>query len=285
MEIEDILEIGIGIDDDIEMSDDELKKELQLLDKEEEEKTLQQKTYKNGISTSRCDTHNNKDNEKSNTNFNEDECNKKDMNKNKDKKDYKDRKHDEKDNDKDYRERKHDEKDNDKDYRERKHGNNDEDALVPESDFAKRTHVVQQVDMFKQNMIDFRRLDKYLDVSKHTDSIVVAREITYRLQEPKINLFRSMVRVLGVKLCLEIFEETKKIVHKGGLKTDDGKRKRSPGGTFIYLMKSRGYASDSQIKEIFSSETEKKKEMKKAKNRRRNERKRLELEENSLKNT
>lgn len=102
--------------------------------------------------------------------------------------------------------------------------------------------------------IDRKRLNRYLEVSKTSDPMIVGREIAYRLHENKMQLIGHVVRVLGVNTALDIFEETKELVQKGGLKTDEGDRKRTPGGTFLYIMKNRAYATDQQIKEIFKYE-------------------------------
>jgi len=113
--------------------------------------------------------------------------------------------------------------------------------------------------------LDKKRLYKPLYVDKNTDPVVVGREISYRLQEKKSNLIKNVVRVIGISMSVEVFQETKKIVKSGGLKTDDGQRKRSPGGTYLYILKNRGYASTAQMKEIFKVEHERHKEKRKYK--------------------
>merc|ERR1712126_55597 len=111
--------------------------------------------------------------------------------------------------------------------------------------------------------IDFRRLNKSLHVNSSTDDMIVGREVAYRLHEEKTRLFGHVVRVLGKRTTSDIFAETKEIVNKGGLKTDKGDRMRTPGGTFLYLMKSRGYATPEQVKEIFAEDNAGKKKAKK----------------------
>ena len=120
---------------------------------------------------------------------------------------------------------------------------------------------------FSELGIDRRRLFRHLEVDKKTDPMIVGREIAYRLQEKKMMLIGHVVRVIGFTLAIEVFSETKKICKSGGLKVDNGERRRSPGGTFLYILKSRGYASNTQIKEIFKSENEWHKEAKKHKSR------------------
>lgn len=112
-------------------------------------------------------------------------------------------------------------------------------------------------------IVDYKKLNETLLISKDCDSTLLASEIAQRLQEPKTALFGHVARVLGQQMVLEIFSETKEIVNNGGLKTDIGDRVRTPGGTFLYVMKSRGYATPLQCKEIFKEETEEKKLQKK----------------------
>ena len=56
----------------------------------------------------------------------------------------------------------------------------------------------------------------------------------------------------------------------GGLKTDNGERKRTPGGTFLYLMKNRGYVTKEQLKEIYKDEAERAKKFKREKRKKAN---------------
>jgi len=116
------------------------------------------------------------------------------------------------------------------------------------------------------SQFDLKKLNKSLHITENCDNMVVGREVAYRLDEEKKLLFGHVVRVLGKKTTSDIFAETKEVVNRGGLKTDRGDRMRTPGGTFLYLMKSRGYATPEQVKEIFKEENER---IKKAKKRQR----------------
>jgi len=107
------------------------------------------------------------------------------------------------------------------------------------------------------DQIDFKRLHKKLYVDNSMSKDIVGRELAYRLGEMKMKLIQEVVRVLGIDLSVEIFEETKKVIKRGGLKTESGS-KRSAGGVFLYLMKNR-YASKQQYKEIYKEEEKVKK--------------------------
>jgi len=108
----------------------------------------------------------------------------------------------------------------------------------------------------KGEYVDLRRVNKPLHISSECDPMIVGREIAYRLHEPKVALFGNVVRVIGLRNTSDVFAETKRIVNEGGLKTDKGDRMRSPGGTFLYLMRSREYATKEEVKEIFKDENE-----------------------------
>ena len=116
--------------------------------------------------------------------------------------------------------------------------------------------------------VNFKKLFKPLHLDKGSLFSIAGRELAHRLEENKAGLLGHVFRVLGAPLTMEIFEETKKIMKRGGLKTDSGDRRRSPGGTFLYLMKSRGYATKSQLKEIFKEEEAIKKQFLKEKYKR-----------------
>jgi len=99
------------------------------------------------------------------------------------------------------------------------------------------------------------KLNKPLHV--HTvDPFVIGRELAYRLSEKKSNTLGHVARVLGIAVAIKIFEETKQVLVNGGLLTEDGKRQRTPGGTFLYLLKQGGYADAEQTKEIFREDRE-----------------------------
>lgn len=110
--------------------------------------------------------------------------------------------------------------------------------------------------------IDRKRLFRHLEIDKKTDPMIVGREIAYRLQEKKMRLIGHVARVIGFTLTMEVFSETKKICKSGGLKVENEERKRTPGGIFLYILKNRGYASATQMKDIFQHENERSKEAK-----------------------
>jgi hypothetical protein len=69
-----------------------------------------------------------------------------------------------------------------------------------------------------------------------TDELVI-REIARCLEEPNIDVITRCVRVLGKKKSLELLYATEDIVQTGGMLTSDGFRRRTPGGTYLQLVK------------------------------------------------
>ena len=67
--------------------------------------------------------------------------------------------------------------------------------------------------------------------------------------EQPISQIEQLVELLGRDFVQEQLEETQKIEEKGGLKTDDNKRRRTMGGTFFYIVK--GKMDESVRQKIF----------------------------------
>jgi len=59
------------------------------------------------------------------------------------------------------------------------------------------------------------------------------------LQEPKVPLLRQVLRTLGQERCAALLAETLACEANGGLLTQDGTRRRTPGGVFFQLVKKR----------------------------------------------
>ena len=59
------------------------------------------------------------------------------------------------------------------------------------------------------------------------------------LQEPKVPLLRQVLRTLGQDRCAAILADTLACEAHGGMLTQDGTRRRTPGGVFFQLVKDR----------------------------------------------
>ncbi|XP_039271619.2 phosphorylated adapter RNA export protein-like [Styela clava] len=84
----------------------------------------------------------------------------------------------------------------------------------------------------------------------------VAEEIAFRLWERKKDLIRSLTETLGVKKAIDFCNKTQDIEKSGGLLTMTGLRRRTPGGTFLYLIRNDPNLDQQQINNIFSVESE-----------------------------
>lgn len=97
-----------------------------------------------------------------------------------------------------------------------------------------------------------------------TDDIVI-KEIVKQLNEQKSDLITRCVKVLGRKKCLELLYATQDVESNGGMWTEDGYRKRSPGGIFLQLIKRDETILSMQKKKIFIEDPEQKKRKKERK--------------------
>jgi PHAX RNA-binding domain len=64
-------------------------------------------------------------------------------------------------------------------------------------------------------------------------------EIAAALQEPNVALVKAVVQVIGHERAKAICAEALRVEASGGLLTEDKSRRRSPGGTFFYLVRQR----------------------------------------------
>lgn len=74
------------------------------------------------------------------------------------------------------------------------------------------------------------------EIQEYIDA--VAKELDEKDEKPVEQIVR-MVEHLGQEWVQSMVEETNKIEEKGGMKTDDGKRRRTKGGVFFYICKGK----------------------------------------------
>lgn len=80
----------------------------------------------------------------------------------------------------------------------------------------------------------------------------IIQTIADQLQEthpPALAELRRTVDVLGAEIALALLEETQQIETQGGLLTKNQRRRRTPGGVFLKLVRER--STDEQRREIF----------------------------------
>ncbi|XP_067630810.1 phosphorylated adapter RNA export protein [Eurosta solidaginis] len=89
------------------------------------------------------------------------------------------------------------------------------------------------------------------------DPADVAREMSNKLHEERDDLLVRIVDVLGTKLPVEIYKETQRIEFDGGMMIMNGKRRRTPGGVFLFLLKNHESLTPEEHKAIFSEDRQK----------------------------
>ncbi|CAL8242620.1 unnamed protein product [Merluccius merluccius] len=97
----------------------------------------------------------------------------------------------------------------------------------------------------------------------------VVEELAHRLQEPKLDLLQRVVRVLGRGPAIRLLEETAALEQSGGLVTLDGRRRRTPGGVYLHLLKTSLGVSKEQLRQVFLNENQELRRSKKAAQKRR----------------
>ena len=66
------------------------------------------------------------------------------------------------------------------------------------------------------------------------------------LQEPQVALLRQVLRTVGPERCAAILADTLACEARGGMRTTDGTRRRTPGGVFFQLVKERATPTERQ---------------------------------------
>lgn len=77
------------------------------------------------------------------------------------------------------------------------------------------------------------------------------------LEEEKSDLIVRVVSVIGKEESLQLYTATQNIEKKGGMMTMNKERRRTPGGIFLWLLKTSNKIDDQKKKEIFEGDKEK----------------------------
>jgi PHAX RNA-binding domain len=91
----------------------------------------------------------------------------------------------------------------------------------------------------------------------------VARWVCEQLGEPKYYLMCQVVYRIGHNKTKRLIAETHAVEAAGGMLTADNKRRRSPGGTFLTLLK--GVVSAKKLKAIYADDNMRKRKQERAK--------------------
>ncbi|XP_033750435.1 LOW QUALITY PROTEIN: phosphorylated adapter RNA export protein-like [Pecten maximus] len=113
------------------------------------------------------------------------------------------------------------------------------------------------------------------DVNERDPEEKVTKAILDMLDEPNTDLIGRIVSVIGRTLALKFAHQTEDVESAGGLLTNDGARRRTPGGVYLQLLKNSKDITKEQTKEIFAEEELKYKreqrKIKRAKRKRQNQ--------------
>merc|ERR1719383_1066076 len=114
-----------------------------------------------------------------------------------------------------------------------------------------------------------REWDTTMKCDENDDEDRVIDVIQNRLKEPKRHLVASVVCVMGKAFALKVLAKTETIEEAGGMPTADNKRRRTPGGVYMQLIKTDDSLTKEQRKKIFEGDRQlynrKQKEMRKLK--------------------
>lgn len=80
------------------------------------------------------------------------------------------------------------------------------------------------------------------------------REMAHLLEEEKYDLIVNVVSVIGKKESLNLYKITQKIEAQGGMLTMMKNRRRTPGGIFLFLLKTSDKIDEDLKREVFNSE-------------------------------
>uniref|UniRef100_A0A0N5CC95 Phosphorylated adapter RNA export protein n=1 Tax=Strongyloides papillosus TaxID=174720 RepID=A0A0N5CC95_STREA len=103
-----------------------------------------------------------------------------------------------------------------------------------------------------------KKTERYADkmilyyLPENCDNDTLVKAIAEGLSERCVDLIERSVYILGQERCREIFEMVRQTEMAGGLKTLDEKRRRSPGGIFIYHIKNHPEITKQQKKYVIN---------------------------------
>ncbi|XP_052098327.1 phosphorylated adapter RNA export protein-like [Mytilus californianus] len=121
-----------------------------------------------------------------------------------------------------------------------------------------------------------KRQKRYRTCNPDDSDETVVQTIVENLREEKPYLVERILGVIGKEKAIELMYATEDIEEEGGMKTFDGKRRRTPGGVYIQLIKQDKNVTKDMVDEIFAEEQKKyKKELKAESKKRQRDRRKL----------
>lgn len=93
-----------------------------------------------------------------------------------------------------------------------------------------------------------------LSVTLESNDEDFGRDMADKLEEEKADLIIRVVTVIGKPASLSLFKTTQNMERNGGMLTMNKFRRRTPGGIFLFLLKSSDKIDENLKKEIFESD-------------------------------
>lgn len=90
-----------------------------------------------------------------------------------------------------------------------------------------------------------------LSVTLESSEEDYGRDMAQKLEEEKADLIMKVVSVIGKEASLNLFEITQRIERDGGMLTMNKFRRRTPGGIFLFLLKTSDKIEEHLKKEVF----------------------------------
>ncbi|CAK8694777.1 unnamed protein product [Clavelina lepadiformis] len=97
-------------------------------------------------------------------------------------------------------------------------------------------------------------LNRKVDIGQDDSEDKVAEELTYRLWEKKKDLVRALVHAVGVEKSLLLYNKTEAVELCGGMMTLQGTRRRTPGGTFLHLLRNDSDINQDDVNKVFEAD-------------------------------
>lgn len=83
---------------------------------------------------------------------------------------------------------------------------------------------------------------------------VFGRDMAEKLEEEKPELIERVVSVIGREASMNLYKITQKIEREGGMMTMNKLRRRTPGGIFLFLLKTSDKIDEDLKREIFDKD-------------------------------
>lgn len=107
---------------------------------------------------------------------------------------------------------------------------------------------------YKQRKLKASKILPDIEVPLDGSDEEFGRDMAQKLEEEKSDLIVNVVHVIGKEASLNLYKTTQKIELEGGMLTMNKNRRRTPGGIFLFLLKTSDKIDEDKKSEIFDSD-------------------------------